>query len=87
MWDLPGPGIKPLSPALAGGFFTAEPVRKPQTVFEIMFRIEWIHILHNPSFRSIMPPFRDGDPSPSRVPTSLSQACVCVVSWLPGFGC
>ena len=21
MWDLPGPGIKPVSPALAGGFF------------------------------------------------------------------
>ena len=25
MWDLPGPGIKPVSPALAGGFFTTEP--------------------------------------------------------------
>ena len=24
-WDLPGPGIKPMSPALAGGFFTTEP--------------------------------------------------------------
>ena len=21
MWDLPGPGLKPMSPALAGGFF------------------------------------------------------------------
>ena len=21
MWDLPGPGIEPMSPALAGGFF------------------------------------------------------------------
>ena len=27
--DLPGPGIEPVSPALAGGFFTAEPPRKP----------------------------------------------------------
>ena len=27
--DLPNPGIKPLSPALAGGFFTAEPPGKP----------------------------------------------------------
>ena len=27
--DLPHPGIKPLSPALAGGFFTAEPPGKP----------------------------------------------------------
>ena len=27
--DLPTPGIKPVSPALAGGFFTAEPPGKP----------------------------------------------------------
>ena len=26
--DLPDPGIKPMSPALAGGFFTAEPSGK-----------------------------------------------------------
>ena len=28
-WDLPGPGIKPVSPALAGRFLTAEPPGKP----------------------------------------------------------
>ena len=28
MWDLPGPGVKPVSPALAGGFFTTEPPGK-----------------------------------------------------------
>ena len=27
--DLPDPGIEPVSPALAGGFFTAEPAGKP----------------------------------------------------------
>ena len=27
--DLPNPGMEPMSPALAGGFFTAEPPRKP----------------------------------------------------------
>ena len=27
--DLPRPGVKPLSPALAGGFFTTGPPRKP----------------------------------------------------------
>ena len=27
--DLPDPGIKPVSPALAGGFFTAVPLGKP----------------------------------------------------------
>ena len=29
--DLPDPGIKPLSPALAGKFFTPEPPGKPQS--------------------------------------------------------
>ena len=28
MWDLPGSGLEPLSPALAGGFFAAEPPGK-----------------------------------------------------------
>ena len=31
--DLPGSGIKPVSPALAGGLFTTEPSRKPQVLF------------------------------------------------------
>ena len=29
MWDLSRPGIEPVSPALAGGFFTTEPPGKP----------------------------------------------------------
>ena len=29
MWDLPGPGMEPLSPALAGGFIITEPPVKP----------------------------------------------------------
>ena len=29
MWDLPDPGIEPVSPALAGGLFTIEPLGKP----------------------------------------------------------
>ena len=29
MWDLPGPGTEPVSPALAGRFLTTEPPRKP----------------------------------------------------------
>ena len=28
MWDLPGPGIEPMSPVLAGGFLTTAPPRK-----------------------------------------------------------
>ena len=29
MWDLPGPGLKPVSPALAGRFLTTVPPGKP----------------------------------------------------------
>ena len=29
MWDLPRPGFKPVSPALAGGFLTTAPPGKP----------------------------------------------------------
>ena len=29
MWNLPGSGIEPLSPALTGRFFTTEPPGKP----------------------------------------------------------
>ena len=29
MWGLPGPGIEPATPTLAGEFFTAEPPGKP----------------------------------------------------------
>ena len=30
MWDLPGSGIEPTSPSLAGEFFTTEPLGRPQ---------------------------------------------------------
>ena len=29
VWDLPGTGLEPVSPALAGGFLTTEPPGKP----------------------------------------------------------
>ena len=29
MWDLPGPGLEPVFPALAGGFLTTAPPGKP----------------------------------------------------------
>jgi len=34
MWDLPGPGIEPMSPALAHGFLTAgSPRKSPKVLF------------------------------------------------------
>ena len=44
MWELPGQGIEPVSPALVGKFFTAEPPGKPshqcfKMFLEVVFRI------------------------------------------------
>ena len=33
VWDVPGSGMEPMSPALPGGFFTTEPPGKPETHF------------------------------------------------------
>ena len=33
MWDLPRPGLEPVSPALAGRFSTTAPPGKPQCIF------------------------------------------------------
>ena len=40
MWDLPGPGLKPMSPALAGGFLTtAPPGKSPSCCLSLIFPI------------------------------------------------
>ena len=37
MWDLPGPGVEPVSPALSGGFLTTAPPGKSDTLaFELV---------------------------------------------------
>ena len=38
MWDPPGPGLKPMSPALAGRLSTTAPPGKPGKVFESRVR-------------------------------------------------
>ena len=43
-WDLPGPGLKLMSPALAGGFFTTEPPGKLQSL-----SLYWL-VTHTQSF-------------------------------------
>ena len=35
--DLPKPGVEPMSPALAGGFFTTEPPGKPFNILSLFF--------------------------------------------------
>ena len=39
MWDLPGSGLKPVSPALTDGFVTAEPPGKPCFIFFINYKM------------------------------------------------
>ena len=39
MWDLPGQGLEPVSPALAGRFLTTEPPGKSQRIFQ------WIEVI------------------------------------------
>ena len=36
MWDLPGPGLELMSPALAGGFLTTAPPGKPWLAFSLL---------------------------------------------------
>ena len=44
MWDLPGPGIKPTSPALPGGFLTPGPPGKPHiSILEATGLTERVH--------------------------------------------
>ena len=48
MWDLPGPGMEPWSPALVGGFFTTEPPGKPLKEIQdmqILWMSSWLVIL------------------------------------------
>ena len=46
MWDLPRPGLEPMSPALAGGLPATAPPGKPHKVIlrQIIFQTIWILI-------------------------------------------
>ena len=41
MWDLPRPGLEPMSPALAGGFLSTAPPEKPS----LNFKYDWLKCL------------------------------------------
>ena len=44
MWDLPGPGLEPVSPALAGGFLTTAPPGKSQAGFFFILQLALGHL-------------------------------------------
>ena len=45
--DLPDPGVEPVSPTLAGGFFTTEPAGKPQSQFFSSLYHTFVAVLEN----------------------------------------
>ena len=80
MWNLPGPGIEPVSPALAGGFFTTVPPRKSST---FLFNLTEIGKLFS---RAAIPFY-----IPSRNHWEflflciLTNICYCLPFWLQSF--
>ena len=60
MWNHPGSGIEPMSPALAGGLFTTEPPGKPNKLFYTLFAFALlcgtiISIFHGAEYQSDLP--------------------------------
>ena len=58
MWNLPGPGIQPLSPALAGGFLTSGPTGKSLLCFQLFakdFYCLWRAVAYNSLFCAANP--------------------------------
>ena len=63
MWDLPGPGLEPVSPALAGGFSTTAPPGKP--CFSFFYFLFLYFFLATPcSIRGPSSPARDRTHAP-----------------------
>ena len=52
MWDLPGPEIKPMAPALAGRFFTTEPAGKSRNIYIIYLVLIASHLNQGPPWSS-----------------------------------
>ena len=46
MWDLPGPGIEPVSLAFQGGFLTTGPAGKPDLSYLLYFLVLRMNMLN-----------------------------------------
>ena len=55
MWDIPGPGLEPVSPALAGGFLTLRHQGSPQLWSLRSWLAIDLQLIHLPSPRPISP--------------------------------
>ena len=92
LWDLPRLGIKPVSPALAGGFLTTGPPGKSKFVFlctrTAPFCPHWEHHLLNlhPRFYSFTCSLRNtgwSTPQPRQGKGQVCKAHPRVSSWVP----
>ena len=52
MWDLPRPGIKPVSSALAGGFFTTKPPGKLKYLWIVAIKDIETQVIPNRSYEN-----------------------------------
>ena len=68
MWDLPGPGTEPVSPALAGRFLTTGPPGKSSVFFSIFIYMAVLVAVH----RSFSCGMWDSVPGPGVEPGSLA---------------
>ena len=59
MWDLPRPGLEPMSPALAGRFSTATSPGKPSSFLLISVCMEYLFL--SPHFQSVCVPMSEVD--------------------------
>ena len=73
MWELPGPGLEPVSPALADGFLTTVPPGKPPINSFLLGSISIMLIIHV----ACLPCVR----SQYSVPR---DSCPCVDAWHKG---
>ena len=93
MWDLPGPGLERLSPALAGRFLTTAPPGKPHTYFLFWLFLNyfpiWVTTLSSCHFSLLSITFfsvRSLFPKPFpgqwafRVSAGCWRACLCHVA-------
>ena len=60
MWDLPGPGVDPVSPALAGGFLTTAPPGKSLSLFlnVCILPLHWMILILSPHRINRLPGYK-----------------------------
>ena len=90
MWDLPGPGIKPVSSEPAGGFFTTEPPGKPLKTFLVFKMLMPLHILVHlgiSPLRSVPNQVPDDHQALRYTKKGIKYSSLCKwLTWQPGDG-